>query len=88
MECGYSSASKGLFQNGAYDLIDYFYKDCNAKLATHLENVVKEGKIKKKNELIKSAIVYRLGLIQPYIKQWPGVNINHFFTYMRQFFFK
>lgn len=63
-----------MFQNGEFDLIDYFYKSSNQKLANYLEDLVKEGKITKKNEFIRSALVYRLGLIQPYIHQWPQVN--------------
>lgn len=70
-EIGLSSASKGIFSNGAFDLIDYFYKQSNKNLEQYLENLVKEGKVTKKNDLIRSAIVYRLSLIQPYIKHWP-----------------
>jgi rpsU-divergently transcribed protein len=70
MEMGYSAATKGIFPNGAFDLIDYFYKDHNAKLATYLENLIKEGKIKRKNELCRDAIIYRLKLTQPYLRQW------------------
>lgn len=73
MDIGYSSASNGLFKNGAFDLIDFFYKDCNAKLAAHLEKLIQENKITKKNELVREAILYRLSLIQPYIKHWPAV---------------
>ena len=74
MDCGYSSASKGIFQNGAFDLIDFFYKDCNSKMARFLENLIKEGKIKRKNELVREAIIYRLKLIQPLVKHWIDVN--------------
>ena len=70
-EVGLSAASKGIFSNGAFDTIDYFYKQSNKNLEEYLDNLVKEGKVKKKNELIRSAIVYRLGLIQPYIRHWP-----------------
>jgi hypothetical protein len=65
-----------MFQNGEFDLIDYFYKNSNQKLANYLEDLVKEGKITKKNDFIRSALVYRLGLIQPYINQWPQVSQN------------
>ncbi|CAF0705092.1 unnamed protein product [Brachionus calyciflorus] len=71
MEVGLSSAAKGIFNNGAFDLIDFFYKHSNKNLEAYLENLIQEGKIKRKNELIRSAIVYRLTLIQPYIKHWP-----------------
>jgi rpsU-divergently transcribed protein len=68
---GYSPASKGLFDNGAFDLIDYFYKKSNQQMAHHLEQLIKDGKIVRKNELVKEAIIYRLQLIQPYINHWP-----------------
>lgn len=74
-DVGYSAASKAIFKNGAFDLIDFFYKKCNADLAAYLESLVKEGKVKKKNELIRSALIYRLSLIQPVINHWPQVNI-------------
>ena len=73
-EIGYSTAAKAIFKNGAFDLIDFFYKKCNADLATYLENLVKEGKVKRKNELIRSALIQRLSLIQPVISHWPQVN--------------
>jgi len=70
---GLSSASvNGIFKNGAFDLIDFFYKNSNEKLSVYLESLVKEGKITKKNDLIREAILYRLSLIQPYIKHWPN----------------
>ena len=68
-----SAATNGIFQNGAFDLINYFYKKCNADLADYLERLVKEGEITKKNELIRLALIYRLRLTQPYIKHWPQV---------------
>lgn len=72
LDTGLSSAAvNGMFQNGAFELIDYFYKKSNENLSTYLENLIKEGQIKKKNELIRSAILYRLSLIQPLIRHWP-----------------
>ena len=68
-----SAATNGIFQNGAFDLINFFYKKCNADLAGYLERLVKEGEITKKNELIRLALIYRLRLTQPYIKHWPQV---------------
>ena len=75
MEAGYSAAAKGMLRSGAFDLIDYFYKKSNSDTAAYLENLMKEGKIKRKNELIRLAIIHRLSLIQPYIKHWPDVII-------------
>ena len=64
-----------MLKNGAFDLIDYFYKKSNSDTAAYLENLMKEGKIKRKNELIRLALIHRLSLIQPYIKHWPDVII-------------
>ena len=73
-ESGLSSASaNAIFKKEEFDLIDYFYKKSNSDLADYLENLVKEGKIKSKNSLIRLAIIYRLSLIQPYRKHWPRV---------------
>jgi ubiquinone biosynthesis protein COQ9 len=72
-ESNLSSASvNAIFKNGAFDLIDFFYKNSNEQLSVYLENLVKEGKITRKNDLIRSAILYRLSLIQPYVKHWPN----------------
>jgi hypothetical protein len=73
-EHGLSTAAKGIFQNGPFDLIDFFYKKCNAELAVYLEKMIGEGKITRKNELVREALLYRLSLIQPYIQHWPQVN--------------
>lgn len=73
IDYGLSSAAKGIFENGAFDLIDFFYRQSNNKMADYLENLVKENKILKKNELIREALLYRLSLTQPYIKHWPQV---------------
>lgn len=55
IEAGLSSASvNGIFANGAFDLIDFFYKKSNQDMSVYLENLVKEGKVTKKNELIRS----------------------------------
>lgn len=80
LSIGLSTASVNqIFQNGSFDLIDYFYKKQNEKLSIYLENLVKEGKVAKKNELIRSAIIYRLTLIQPYIKHWPDAMATQSF---------
>ncbi len=55
LAAGISSASvNGMFTNGAFDLIDFFYKKSNQDMSVYLENLVKDGKITKKNDLIRS----------------------------------
>lgn len=75
MDLGLSSASKGIFSKGAFDLIDFFYKKSNKDLEVYLEDLIQKGEIKRKNDLIRSAIIYRLSLIQPYIQHWPQVRL-------------
>lgn len=71
-ETGLSPAStKGIFKNGSFDLIDFFYKKSNSDLADYLEDLVKKGEVKSKNQLVRLAILHRLRLTQPYIKHWP-----------------
>ena len=73
IEAGLSSAStNGIFQNGSFDLIDFFYKKSNADMAEYLEGLIKEGTVTRKNELIRLALIHRLKLTQPYIKHWPN----------------
>lgn len=74
MDLGLSSAVKGIFNKGAFDLIDFFYKKSNKDLEVYLEDLMQKGEIKRKNELIRSAIVFRLSLIQPYLNHWPQVR--------------
>lgn len=73
IEAGLSSAStNGIFTNGSFDLIDFFYKKSNADMADYLEGLIKEGTVTRKNELIRLALIHRLKLTQPYIKHWPN----------------
>lgn len=72
VETGLSSAAtNGIFRNGSFDLIDYFYKKSNKDLSIYLEGLVEEGVVTKKNEFIRLAIIHRLKLTQPFIKHWP-----------------
>ena len=73
MDVGLSTAILGIFKNGSFDLIDYFYKKSNEELAAYLEKIVSEGKIKSKTELVRLAIQYRLSLIKVFIEHWPKV---------------
>lgn len=66
-----TAATNGIFKNGAFDLIDFFYKKSNQDLSVYLEGLVKEGTVTRKNELVRMALLYRLRLTQPYIKHWP-----------------
>ncbi|RNA42926.1 ubiquinone biosynthesis mitochondrial [Brachionus plicatilis] len=71
IDLGLSSASQGIFSKGSFDLIDFFYKKSNKDLEVYLEDLIKKAEVKRKNELIRSGIIFRLNLIQPYIKHWP-----------------
>ena len=73
VDIGYSAATKAMFTKGSFELIDFFYKKCNKQLADHLQKLISEGQLTKKNELIREAIIYRLALIQPYLDNWPQV---------------
>lgn len=65
------AATNGIFKNGAFDLIDYFYKKSNRELADYLEGLIEAGEITSKNKLVREALLYRLQLTQPYIQHWP-----------------
>ena len=66
-----------MFENGAFDLINFFYKSSNKDLEIHLENYLKEASENKVPipVLIREAITYRLKLLHPYIEKWPEVNL-------------
>jgi ubiquinone biosynthesis protein COQ9 len=68
------AATNGIFKNGAFDLIDFFYKKSNTELASYLEGLIQKGEIKSKNKLVREALLYRLQLTQPYIQHWPEVS--------------
>ena len=78
---GYSAASVGMFTNGAFDLINLFYKDSNEKVLNHLREATKEKKMSVP-DLIRLGITFRLQLIQPYIEKWPEVGSKNFIRFI------
>uniref|UniRef100_A0A1A7X2H3 Ubiquinone biosynthesis protein n=1 Tax=Iconisemion striatum TaxID=60296 RepID=A0A1A7X2H3_9TELE len=73
---GLSSASTGMFSNGAGDLVLHFIAQCNSKLTEILaeqHNQVQQGQAepKKTAEFLRDAIETRLRMCIPYIETWP-----------------
>ncbi|XP_054589430.2 ubiquinone biosynthesis protein COQ9, mitochondrial isoform X1 [Nothobranchius furzeri] len=73
---GLSSASAGMFSNGAGDLVLHFIAQCNSKLTEVLaeqHNQVQQGHAepKKTAEFLRDAIETRLRMYIPYIETWP-----------------
>ncbi|XP_013889060.1 ubiquinone biosynthesis protein COQ9, mitochondrial [Austrofundulus limnaeus] len=73
---GLSSASTGMFSNGAGDLVLHFIAQCNANLTEILadqHNQVQQGQVepKKTAEFLKDAVETRLRMYIPYIEAWP-----------------
>ncbi|XP_017289687.1 ubiquinone biosynthesis protein COQ9, mitochondrial isoform X2 [Kryptolebias marmoratus] len=71
-----SSASTGMFTNGAGDLVLHFIAQCNANLTEILaeqHNQVQQGQVepKKTAEFLKDAVETRLRMYIPYIETWP-----------------
>ncbi|XP_036399709.1 ubiquinone biosynthesis protein COQ9, mitochondrial-like isoform X2 [Megalops cyprinoides] len=73
---GLSSASAGMFTNGAGDLVLHFIAHCNAQLTETLaeqHNQVQLGQAEKKTtaEFLRDAVEIRLRMLIPYIDTWP-----------------
>ncbi|KAM3870381.1 ubiquinone biosynthesis protein COQ9, mitochondrial [Diretmus argenteus] len=73
---GLSSASTGMFQNGAGDLVLHFITQCNSQLTEILaeqHNQVQLGQAepKKTAEFLRDAVETRLRMNIPYIDTWP-----------------
>ncbi|XP_077567991.1 ubiquinone biosynthesis protein COQ9, mitochondrial isoform X2 [Stigmatopora nigra] len=73
---GLSSASTGMFHNGAGDLVLYFITQCNSQLAETLTEEQKQGQLGQSapNDTVKflrGAVKTRLRMIIPYIDTWP-----------------
>ncbi|KAG7468481.1 hypothetical protein MATL_G00143200 [Megalops atlanticus] len=73
---GLSSASAGMFTNGAGDLVLHFIAHCNAQLTEKLaeqHNQVQLGQAEKKttSEFLRDAVEIRLRMLIPYIDTWP-----------------
>lgn len=73
---GLSSASTGMFYNGAGDLVLHFIAHCNSQLTEILaeqHNQVQLGHAepKKTAEFLRDAVETRLRMYIPYIESWP-----------------
>ncbi|XP_070763617.1 ubiquinone biosynthesis protein COQ9, mitochondrial [Enoplosus armatus] len=73
---GLSSASTGMFYNGAGDLVLHFIAQCNSQLIEILaeqHNQVQLGQAepKKTADFLRDAVETRLRMYIPYIESWP-----------------
>ncbi|KAL6107352.1 coq9 [Pungitius sinensis] len=73
---GLSSASTGMFYNGAGDLVLHFVAQCNSQLTETLaeqHNQVQLGQAepKKTADFLRDAVETRLRMHIPYIESWP-----------------
>ncbi|KAM8860863.1 ubiquinone biosynthesis protein COQ9, mitochondrial [Synchiropus picturatus] len=73
---GLSSASTGMFDHGAGDLVLHFVAQCNAQLSEILAEQHKQVQLgqtekKKTAEFLRDAVETRLRMYAPYIDTWP-----------------
>ncbi|KAJ8398677.1 hypothetical protein AAFF_G00422050 [Aldrovandia affinis] len=73
---GLSSASTGMFTNGAGDLVLHFITQCNTQLTESLaeeHNQVQLGQAEPKEmaQFLRDAVETRLRMLIPYIETWP-----------------
>ncbi|KAM9754814.1 ubiquinone biosynthesis protein COQ9, mitochondrial isoform 1-T1 [Menidia menidia] len=73
---GLSSASTGMFYNGAGDLVLHFIAHCNSQLTEGLaeqHNQVQLGQAEKKKtaDFLRDAVETRLRMYIPYMETWP-----------------
>ncbi|XP_012677763.1 ubiquinone biosynthesis protein COQ9, mitochondrial [Clupea harengus] len=73
---GLSSASTGMFNNGAGDLVLHFVGHCNAQLTEilaeqHKQIQLGQAEPKKTAEFLRDAVETRLRMLIPYIDIWP-----------------
>uniref|UniRef100_A0A3Q3WWJ6 Ubiquinone biosynthesis protein n=1 Tax=Mola mola TaxID=94237 RepID=A0A3Q3WWJ6_MOLML len=78
---GLSSASTGMFPNGAGDLVLHFITQCNSQLIEILTEQHKQVQLgqaepKKTADFLRDAVETRLRMYIPYIESWPqGMSI-------------
>ncbi|XP_067359136.1 ubiquinone biosynthesis protein COQ9, mitochondrial isoform X2 [Channa argus] len=78
---GLSSASTGMYYNGAGDLVLHFIAQCNSQLTEILAEQHKQVQLgqaepKKTADFLRDAIETRLKMYIPYIETWPqGMSI-------------
>lgn len=73
---GLSSASTGMFNNGAGDLVLHFIAQCNSQLTEILAEQHKQVQLgqaepKKTADFLRDAVETRLRMYIPYIESWP-----------------
>uniref|UniRef100_A0A671WP65 Ubiquinone biosynthesis protein n=1 Tax=Sparus aurata TaxID=8175 RepID=A0A671WP65_SPAAU len=73
---GLSSASTGMFYNGAGDLVLHFITQCNSQLTEILAEQHKQVQLgqaekKKTADFLRDAVETRLRMYIPYIETWP-----------------
>ncbi|KAM8892565.1 ubiquinone biosynthesis protein COQ9, mitochondrial [Spinachia spinachia] len=73
---GLSSASTGMFYNGAGDLVLHFVAQCNSQLTETLAEQHKQVQLgqaepKKTADFLRDAVETRLRMHIPYIEYWP-----------------
>ncbi|XP_029378434.1 ubiquinone biosynthesis protein COQ9, mitochondrial isoform X2 [Echeneis naucrates] len=73
---GLSSASTGMFSNGAGDLVLHFIAQCNSNLTDILTEQHKhvqlgQAETKKTSDFLRDAVECRLRMYIPYIETWP-----------------
>lgn len=73
---GLSSASSGMFTNGAGDLVLHFIAQCNSQLTDTLAEEHKQIQLgqserKKTADFLRDAVETRLRMYIPYIESWP-----------------
>nr|XP_023675569.1 ubiquinone biosynthesis protein COQ9-B, mitochondrial-like [Paramormyrops kingsleyae] len=73
---GLSTASAGIFTNGAGELVLHFVSQCNAQLVQLLEEQQRQVQLgqagpKEKAEFLRDALQTRLRMLAPYMDSWP-----------------
>ncbi|KAI3370871.1 hypothetical protein L3Q82_007389 [Scortum barcoo] len=73
---GLSSASTGMFYNGAGDLVLHFIAQCNSQLTEilaeqHSQVQLGQAEQKKTADFLRDAVETRLRMYIPYIESWP-----------------
>ncbi|XP_041851922.1 ubiquinone biosynthesis protein COQ9, mitochondrial [Melanotaenia boesemani] len=73
---GLSSASTGMFSNGAGDLVLHFIAHCNSQLTEilaeqHHQVQLGQAERKKTAEFLRDAVETRLRMYIPYVETWP-----------------
>ncbi|KAM7396313.1 hypothetical protein PAMP_019362 [Pampus punctatissimus] len=73
---GLSSASTGMFDNGAGDLVLHFIAHCNSQLTDilaeqHKQIQLGQAETKKTADFLRDAVETRLRMYIPYIETWP-----------------